>query len=216
MRLRSDAHAHEKLAARPERVVILDPEHPADLSQASTKATMAVELGCGKGGFITALAPKHPDVHFFAFEKYETILVKALKKYDRNPVDTITFVSGDATMIDALFPPQSVQTVYLNFSDPWPKARHEKRRLTTPSRLEKYHHILKDDGEIRLKTDNRSLFFYSLATLKATGFEITDFTTDLKQTSWANTPTEFEERYGKTYPIHACVARKKVPHGSRL
>lgn len=209
MRLRTDQNAAQKLAARPERVVILDPESPALLISHVTQAKVAVELGCGKGGFITELAPNHPDVHFLAFEKFETILVKALHKYDRNPVPNITFVSGDATLIDEYLPAQSVDDFYLNFSDPWPKARHEKRRLTTPQRLAKYHTLLKKDGQIHLKTDNRSLFFYSLVTLQSSGFTITEWTKDLAQAGWENTRTEFEIRYGKDFPIHALKARKK-------
>ncbi len=209
MRLRTDQFAAKKLAARPERVVILDPKANVSLMPHATHPKVAVELGCGKGGFITQLAPKHPNVHYFAFEKFETILVKALHKYDRNPVPNVTFVSGDATMIDALLPVKSVDAFYLNFSDPWPKARHEKRRLTTPERLKKYHHLLKDDGIIHLKTDNRSLFFYSLVTLQKSGFEIIQWTKDLAGSGWENTLTEFEIRYGKDFPIHALKARKK-------
>lgn len=204
------------MAARPERVVILDPESPAVLTPHATQPTVAVELGCGKGGFITALAPKHPDIHFFAFEKFETILVKALHKYDRHPVPNITFVSGDATQIDQFFPGQSVDAFHLNFSDPWPKARHEKRRLTTPDRLAKYHHLLKNDGWLHLKTDNRSLFFYSMVTLQSRGFDIVQWTQDLAFAGWDNTRTEFEIRYGKDFPIHALKARKKDENGSRI
>lgn len=216
MRLRTDQNAEKKLAARPERVVILDPLANASLTPHITQPTVAVELGCGKGGFITALAPNHPDIHYFAFEKFETILVKALRKYDRNPVPNVTFVSGDATQIDDLFPPQSIDAFYLNFSDPWPKARHEKRRLTTPKRVKKYHHLLKDTGTIHLKTDNRSFFYYSLVTLQTSGFEICEWTKDLAHSGWENTLTEFEIRYGKDFPIHALKARKKVAYGSSL
>ena len=210
MRLRTDKAAHEKLAARPERVVILDPDALTQLDHVATQSSLALEIGCGKGGFIKELAPHFPKTHFFAFEKFETILVKALLKYDQSPSPNITYVSGDATHLAACFKPLSIEDIYLNFSDPWPKARHEKRRLTYPTQLTHYHQLLKADGTLHLKTDNRSFFYYSLIALQANGFAITDSTTDLSHSDWFNVPTEFEARYTPTTPIHALKARKQV------
>lgn len=210
MRLRTDKNAHHILRAAASDVIVLDPDDLRLLNDRATKEKIALELGAGKGGFITQLARQNPDVHYFAFEKYETILVKALKNHLKNPTGNVTFVLGDATWIDALFKPQSVSDIYLNFSDPWPKSRHEKRRLTTPFRLEKYRNVLRDDGLIHFKTDNRSLFYYSLVTFQSSGFEIMRWTRNLMHSGFENIETEFEKRYGQTYDIHAFTARKKA------
>jgi tRNA (guanine-N7-)-methyltransferase len=210
MRLRADQNAKDKLLNEKGLVSFFEKEdaHPL-LPLVKGPWPIALEIGCGKGGFVIKQAKHDPAFFYFALEKIETILVKALRKYHRDPVPNIHYVRADAHQLTALFSPLSLTRLYLNFSDPWPKSRHEKRRLTHPSLLKVYHSLLGPGGEIHLKTDNRSLFFYSLVTLQAHGFEIQSFTLDLYQDPKDNIPTEFEEKFRDQMPIHRLIAVKR-------
>lgn len=207
MRMRTDKYAKEKCLAYPEKVLYFEKDETRRLK---SDKPIVLEIGSGKGGFITTLAKTEPDMQFFGFEKFETVIVKALKKTLKADNDNVILVRADATQIDAFFEEESIERLYLNFSDPWPKARHEKRRLTYPSFLKQYYALLKEDGTLHLKTDNASFFAYSLVTLQANGFEIIDFTHDLHATDWYNIKTEFEIKYENEKAIHACIARKRV------
>lgn len=206
MRMRTDKYAKEKCLAYPDKVKYFEKEETERLR---SEKPIILEIGSGKGGFITKLAQTDDSYHYFGFEKFETVIVKALKKSVELNLKNLTLVRADATNINQFFDKESVSKLYLNFSDPWPKARHEKRRLTYPTFLKQYIKILKEDGTLHLKTDNASFFAYSLVTLQAHGFEIMDFTHDLHQTNWANIKTEFEKKYENERSIHACIARKR-------
>jgi tRNA (guanine-N7-)-methyltransferase len=207
MRMRTDKYAKEKCLAYPDKVLYFEKEESKKLTASKP---IVLEIGSGKGGFITELAKEDQSFHYFGFEKFETIIVKALKKSIKENLSHLTLVRADASNLLSFFDKGSVSKLYLNFSDPWPKARHEKRRLTYKTFLNQYHHVLKDEGTLHLKTDNASFFAYSMVTLQAHGFEIIDFTNDLHRTNWPNIKTEFEQKYEATKAIHACVARKRV------
>jgi tRNA (guanine-N7-)-methyltransferase len=210
MRLRADQNAKDKLLKEKGLVSFFEKEDAHNLLPlVKSPGPIALEIGCGKGGFVIKQAKHHPEFFYFALEKIETILVKALRKYHRDPVPNVHYVRADAHQLTALFSPSSLSRLYLNFSDPWPKSRHEKRRLTHPSLLKVYRSLLAPSGEIHLKTDNRSLFFYSLVTLQAHGFEIQSFTLDLYQDPKDNIPTEFEEKFRDQMPIHRLIAVKR-------
>lgn len=210
MRLRADQNAKDKLLKEKGLVSFFEKEDAHNLLPlVKGPDPIALEIGCGKGGFIIKQAQHDPTFFYFALEKIETILVKALRKFHRDPVPNLHYVRADAHQLTTLFSPSSLTRLYLNFSDPWPKSRHEKRRLTHPSLLKVYHALLRTGGEIHLKTDNRSLFYYSLVTLQAHAFEIQSFTLDLYQDPKDNIPTEFEEKFRDQMPIHRLIAVKR-------
>lgn len=210
MRLRADQHAKTKLLKEAGLVSFFEKDDAVNIQTlVPPNSRVALEIGCGKGGFVIKHARKHAETFYFALEKIETILVKALRKYHKDPAPNIHYLRADADQLPILFHPQTFDEIYLNFSDPWPKSRHEKRRLTTPERLKMYHGLLKENGEIHLKTDNKSLFHYSVITLQTSGYEIAHYTRDLYQDPKDNIPTEFEEKFRDQMPIHHLIAVKR-------
>lgn len=210
MRLRADQQAKEKLLGEKALVSFFEKDDAAKIQHlVPSDCQMALEIGCGKGGFVVKHAKKHPQTYYFALEKIETILVKALRKFHQDPLPNVHYLRADADQLYQLFDPGTFDDIYLNFSDPWPKSRHEKRRLTTPSRLKMYHLLLKPEGQIHLKTDNRSFYFYSLVTLQTSGFTIPFATRDLYQDPKDNIATEFEEKFRDQMPIYHLIAVKR-------
>ena len=155
-----------------------------------------IEIGMGKGKFIIENALKYKDINFIGIEKQESILALATKKIPDN-LENLKLINYDASNIENIFF-KEIAKIYLNFSDPWPKKRHIKRRLTSPIFLEKYNNIFKDDNIIELKTDNKDLFCYSIKTLNNDGYYIEDITFDLeKRKDIENIKTEYEEKFTK-------------------
>ena len=158
-----------------------------------------LEIGCGKGRFAIGMAELHPDVNFIAVEREEGALIMAAERCEEHPLPNLRFVSFDAAELREVFAPAEVDRIYLNFSDPWPKDRHAKRRLTSHEFLARYEKILKKDGTLEFKTDNKDLFDYSLEEMKnAEGWELTAFTYDLHHDvvlSEGNVMTEYEEKF---------------------
>lgn len=158
-----------------------------------------IEIGMGKGQFLMKMAELHPDIHYIGIEKYSSVLVRALEKIEENPLPNIHFIRMDAENITQVFEKGEVEQIYLNFSDPWPKDRHAKRRLTSRQFLERYDNILKDNGKIIFKTDNRALFDFSLEEVKAAGWSVELCTFDLHHSEYleGNVMTEYEEKFVK-------------------
>ena len=129
-----------------------------------------IEIGCGKGNFIIETAKQNPNINFIGIERYESILLRAIKKVENIP-SNLRFMCIDAKEIDKYFN-HNVDQIYLNFSDPWPKKRHSKRRLTSDSFLNLYNKISKNNINIKMKTDNKDLFAYSIMTYNNYGFKI--------------------------------------------
>lgn len=129
-----------------------------------------IEIGMGKGQFIIQMAQKHPDINYIGVEKYSSVLVRALDKREALETGNLFFLRMDAADIAEFFAPGEVSRIYLNFSDPWPKDRHAKRRLTSIEHLRLYEQILRKDGHLQFKTDNRPLFEFSLEQLDAAGW----------------------------------------------
>lgn len=158
-----------------------------------------IEIGMGKGRFIMDMAALHPDINYIGIERYSSVLLRALQKMELNPLPNIKFICMDATDIAEVFAKDEVDRIYLNFSDPWPKDRHAKRRLTSHEFLARYEKILKKDGTLEFKTDNKDLFDFSLEEMKnAEGWELTAFTYDLHHDvvlSEGNVMTEYEEKF---------------------
>lgn len=166
-----------------------------------------IEIGAGKGKFITTYAKLNPNINFIAFEKNADVISMAgLKAIG---LKNIKFVNTDAQIIDKLFNKNSIDRIYLNFSDPWKKEKQKKRRLTHRSFLEKYKYILKQDGEIHFKTDNRPLFEFSLLEMKEFNMNILEVYFDLhKNNPENNIMTEYEEKFSSLgIPINKVIAK---------
>lgn len=156
-----------------------------------------LEIGMGKGQFITTLAQIHPEINYIGIEKYSSVLIRAIDKRNALELTNLLFLRMDAENITDYFSKNEVARIYLNFSDPWPKDRHAKRRLTSPQFLARYDQILTSDGEIQLKTDNRSLFDFSLESAEISKWKKDYVTFDLHADGPApnNIMTEYEEKF---------------------
>ncbi len=171
-----------------------------------------VELGCGKGKFLRETALKNPQVNFFGFEKSVKVAYRCAKCVIENDPDNYFVVYSNGDILTDVFEPNSIERIYLNFSDPWPKPSHYKRRLTHKNFLAVYRKVLKEGGEIHMKTDNDDLFEYSLQELKDDNWDIEMSTRDLHNSPYVedNVMTEYEQRFvqqGKK--INKLVARLK-------
>lgn len=155
-----------------------------------------IEIGIGKGDFIIENAQKFPDINFVGIEKYDSVIVRAIQKSNDLELNNLKIIRMDARKIEEVFA-KEVDLIYLNFSDPWPKERHTKRRLTSPLFLNRYDKIFKDDCYIVMKTDNVALFDYSIESLKEYGYEIKSMTNDLHQDNAFNIMTEYERKFIK-------------------
>ena len=168
-----------------------------------------IEIGIGKGKFIVENAIKYPNINFIGIEKYDSVLVRAIQKSNELELNNLKLVRMDAKRIEEVFD-HEVDRIYLNFSDPWPKDRHYKRRLTSYVFLDKYEHIFKNNKYIIMKTDNIDLFNFSLESLTNHGYNIEFMTNDLHSLNDAdNIKTEYEEKFSnKGIKINKLIARK--------
>ena len=154
-----------------------------------------IEIGMGKGKFILENALKYPNINFIGIEKYDSIIALAIKKIENYKLANLKLIRMDAMDIDNVFN-KEIDKIYLNFSDPWPKKRHLKRRLTSPLFLNKYDSLFKQKNIIEMKTDNRKLFEYNLINFNENNYKIMKISLDLhKDNIVDNIMTEYEERF---------------------
>lgn len=198
MRLRHIPGAEEMIAESP--YVIRNPEQYKGrwARVFGNDNPIHIEVGMGKGRFLMELARQNPRINYIGIEMYSSVLLKAIQK--RSGADetaNVWFLRIDARTLSDIFGPGEVEKIYLNFSDPWPKDRHAKRRLTSPRFLAVYDRILKEDGDVEFKTDNRELFDYSMEAIPAAGWRITQYTYDLHHSPYGdgNVMTEYEEKF---------------------
>ncbi len=198
MRVHKKKHGAERLEACG-KIVIKDMRAEGNSSQTlfGNNKPLRIEIGCGKGDFIVGTAEKEPDVNFLAVEKVSDVLVIAAEKVKASGLENVRVCCIDAKELTEIFEAHTIDRIYLNFSDPWPKARHEKRRLTYRTFLEIYKQILKEDGAIYFKTDNRGLFDFSLEEFKEFGIRMEKLTFDLHNSEYmeGNVMTEYEKRF---------------------
>ena len=157
-----------------------------------------IEIGMGKGTFITTLAGMNPDINYVGIEKYSSVLLRAVENQDELQLPNLRFIRMDAENINEVFGVDEVDRIYLNFSDPWPKDRHAKRRLTSRQYLARYDKLLRPDGLVEFKTDNNDLFEFSLGELEPAGWSLQQMTRDLHsdpEMMQGNVMTEYEERF---------------------
>ena len=161
-----------------------------------------VEIGMGKGNFIIGKALANPDINFIGIEKFDSVLVRAVEKVDELNLPNLKLIMMDAKELNEVFD-KEIDTLYLNFSDPWPKKRHALRRLTSITFLKEYDNIFKSKKTIIQKTDNRKLFEYSLMSFVDYGYKIEEISLDLyKDEIVDNIPTEYEIKYRDKGPIY--------------
>lgn len=171
-----------------------------------------IEIGMGKGQFIMQLAKDHPDINYIGIERYSSVLLRALQKMEVEPLPNIRFLCMDASIITEVFDEEEVAKIYLNFSDPWPKERHAKRRLTSRQFFERYDKILARNGVVEFKTDNDDLFAFSMEEVAEAGWTLDAHTFDLHHDpvlNEGNVMTEYEEKFSSLgHPIHKLIARR--------
>ncbi|MCT3525584.1 tRNA (guanosine(46)-N7)-methyltransferase TrmB [Latilactobacillus curvatus] len=200
MRLRNKPWAADLIAANPS-MILVSPEDIAGKWQThfAKEQPIYIEVGSGKGQFITQMAQKYPDRNFIAVEIQESAIAVILQKQVELKLPNLQLLLGNGAALTTFFAENEVAGVYLNFSDPWPKTRHEKRRLTYKSFLAEYQQIMQPTGYLRFKTDNQGLFEYSLMSLNDYGMVFDDISLDLHNSELAedNIQTEYEEKFSK-------------------
>jgi tRNA (guanine-N7-)-methyltransferase len=211
MRLRRIPRAASYIAAHPQLAVVGGEDLKGDWQSIfEISQPIHIEIGMGKGGFINEMACRNPHINFIGIELYDSVLLRSLEKLVENPLSNLRLLHADAVNLKEVFGKGEVSKVYLNFSDPWPKSRHAKRRLTHEFFLNVYKEILVTDGKLQLKTDNRSLFEYSLWSLNHYGMKFSDVSVDLHVDPEAypdNVMTEYETKFhGKGQPIYLLEA----------
>lgn len=172
-----------------------------------------VEVGTGKGQFIIEMAKQNPEINFIGVEIQTSVIVVALIKLLENPLPNLQFVITDGGNLNEIFYPNEVKKIFLNFSDPWPKFKHAKRRLTSPTFLETYQEVLVDGGSVEFKTDNRGLFEYSLVSMNNFKMHFEYVSLDLHNSpeNEGNVETEYEQKFSKKGPIYKLIAQFKFP-----
>ena len=167
-----------------------------------------IEIGMGKGDYIINMAKKYPKINFIGIEKFDSVLVRAIEKLDED-IPNLRFIRMDATDIENIFY-KEIDTLYLNFSDPWPKKRHEHRRLTSDRFLKRYDSLFKNNKNIIMKTDNRKLFEFSIISFTDYNYKIEEISLDLYNDDIKdNVQTEYEKKFhDKGFPIYKIVVKK--------
>lgn len=195
MRRRKKPGSLEKYLSYEELIIEYGDEAGQLLRDFVSDREVEIELGSGCSGFSISLATMNPDKRFLAFEFKEELLLKAVERTTEEGLTNIRFVRGNIEEIESLVGGNSVSKIYLNFSDPWPKKRHEKRRLTSPKFLEIYKRLLKEGGVIEFKTDHEELFEYSLLSFEKAGFKREDLSYDLHAERQNIVMTEYEKKF---------------------
>lgn len=209
MRLRKVKNALEKVNSS--KYIIINPKEYKGKFQKifNNDNPICLEIGTGKGNFIKSMALNHPNINYIGMEKSESVLVRAVEKVEELEINNLRFILGDAKELRDIFN-KEIDTIYLNFSDPWPKNRHSKRRLTSEFFLELYEDIFKSDKHIVMKTDNILLFGYSLSSLSLYGYKLRKVSLDLHSEDIENYMTEYEEKFSNMgYKINYVDAYKE-------
>lgn len=209
MRLRHVKNANERLAQN-ERDFVANPA----LYKGKWNTVFGndnpihIEIGMGKGQFLTKLAELNPNINYIGIEKFTSVLLRASEKLETLDLTNVRIINVDALMLNEYFAEGEIAQIYLNFSDPWPKNAHAKRRLTSNRFLPVYQNILKKDGEIHFKTDNRLLFEFSLESMNEYGMKLQNISLDLHHSDYeGNIMTEYEERFSQFGPIYRLEAK---------
>ena len=214
MRLRNIAGSREVIAESD--FTLKDPDKMKGLFKKEVFGNnnpIRLEIGMGKGRFLMDLAQLNPDINYVGIEKYSSVLLRAIQKQQQLLLPNVIFIRMDAEYITDVFAPSEVDRIYLNFSDPWPKDRHAKRRLPSRQFLERYDRILAPEGVVEFKTDNRDLFMFALDEIEPAGWHLDAVTNDLHKDevmNAGNVMTEYEERFSAAgNPIYKYIISRK-------
>lgn len=216
MRVRKKKNGAARFEAALDVITLIQKDEPRAVNVpalAGDFPSYRLEVGCGKGAFIAEAAAREQNVGFLAMEVVRDVIIFAAEKAKAAELKNLKFICADAAVIEKIFAPKTFDVIYINFCDPWPKARHAKRRLTYRTFLEKFKVLLSDGGRIEFKTDNRPLFDFSLDEFAAAGFGVFDVTYDLHASEFAagNIMTEYEKNFsGQGVPINRLVAKIKT------
>ncbi|WP_349408203.1 tRNA (guanosine(46)-N7)-methyltransferase TrmB [Pseudalkalibacillus sp. SCS-8] len=209
MRLRNKPWAQNMIDDHPE-IVIPDPENWKGRWNEIFKNDhpIHIEVGTGKGQFISGMAEKYPDINFIGIERQKSVVVSVIDKLKETDQKNVRMMNVNAADLKDFFSKGEIERVYLNFSDPWPKNRHEKRRLTYETFLQSYEEVMVPSGEIHMKTDNQGLFEYSLHSFSKYGMVLNNVSLDLHKSNFeGNIMTEYEEKFSaKGNRIYRCEA----------
>ncbi len=207
MRMRKKKHREERLENCKEyQIIDLEAFLAEPDSVFSKKQPIHIEIGCGKGRFVTEMAKLHPDINFVAIEKCPDVLLMAMEKVKEAELSNVKFILGDAKILSEYMKDHSFSRLYLNFSDPWKKSGQKKRRLTYRDFLAIYERILVPGGELHFKTDNRKLFEFSLNEFADCDLKMRNITLDLHNSGFeGNVMTEYETLFSEQgMPIYRC------------
>lgn len=209
MRLRNNPKAYDIMAENSE-LVILDPvSHKGKFKDVfEQQHPLHIEIGMGKGDFIYEMARRNPDINFIGIEKFPSVIAAAINKINqKEKLNNLRLMHYDAIQLNDIFAKNEVDHIYLNFSDPWPKKRHAKRRLTSHAFLDVYKNILIDNGQIEFKTDNRGLFEYSLVSVNQYPMNLEYVSLDLHHSPEMenNVMTEYEKKFSVNGPIYKMI-----------
>jgi tRNA (guanine-N7-)-methyltransferase len=212
MRLRNVRGSKEKIAAN--EFVVQEPENYKGKWNElfGNDHPIHIEIGMGKGRFLIQLAEENPEINYIGIERYASVLIRAVEKRGDIALTNLYFIEYDAANINAIFDQNEVDRIYLNFSDPWPKDRHAKRRLTSKEYFTRYEKILNQEGEVIFKTDNTALFEFSLEQVSLADWKLRNHTYDLHHSKYmeGNVMTEYEEKFSTLgNPIHRLVAYRE-------
>ena len=214
MRLRNIAGSREVIAES--KFTVKEPEKMKGLWKKEVFGNdnkIHIEIGMGKGRFLMDMAALHPDINYVGIEKYSSVLLRAIQKQEQLLLPNVIFIRMDAENICDVFAPSEVDRIYLNFSDPWPKDRHAKRRLPSREFLKRYDKILVPDGVVEFKTDNEDLFNFALEEVEPAGWTLDAVTRDLHNDpvmNENNVMTEYEERFSSMgNPIYKYIVSRK-------
>lgn len=198
MRMRNKPWAESYLTEHND-IVDLEAVHAHQVSEwFERQQPIHIEVGSGMGKFITTLAQQNPHINYVAIERDKNVMIRVLDKVREHNLTNIKLLCNDAVILTDYFRQGEVDRIYLNFSDPWPKKRHAKRRLTYRSFLALYQQILREDGELHFKKDNRGLFAYSLESMSQFGMYFTKINLNLHQEDEGdNIPTEYEHKFAE-------------------
>lgn len=208
MRMRKKKNGSQRMEACAKIHIQTSSEMKGKWKELAKGKELYAEIGCGKGRFILETAKRNPDKFFVGFEKIADVIVLAMEKVMNEELENVVFVCDDAERITEIFEESELDGLYLNFSDPWPKKRHAKRRLTFVTFLEKYKQIIKNGGKIFFKTDNRPLFDFSLEQFDEAKIALSDVTFDLHNSEYEkdNVHTEYEDNFSaKGFSINRLV-----------
>ncbi|MEH7343361.1 tRNA (guanosine(46)-N7)-methyltransferase TrmB [Bacillus sp. JJ1532] len=199
MRQRNKPWAKERLGQYPQYVMSAPEQNKGNWQDVfEKKQPLHIEIGTGKGRFITGMAKANPNINYIGIELQDSIIVTALDKIIEDELTNVKLMNVNAADLREFFEAGEVDRVYLNFSDPWPKTRHAKRRLTYKTFLKNYEEILVKNGEIHFKTDNQGLFEFSLMSFSEYGLLLKDVSLDLHNSGFeGNIMTEYEEKFSK-------------------